>query len=1041
MSTRIKGKAVALAVVIVASMVVMGVLLNAMQERLQLSNCRAEIAQQAGELPELLQAAADETAQNEQNFDAIFQSKVEAVAFMAQNDVGFEATDAKMRELQELLNVDNIMVVTREGEVVAKAQETNAEFSYQRFNELRTTFETGKASDAVEIELPDQEWVARYYACSLGGQTMIVVENSPEELRELVETTGSDASVLKNITIGSGGYVMAISTKDYLVTYSPDESVVGTDVLEDGIDAADLEDGNFFHAEFNGEALYCGVSQIDDAYYVFAVPEDSLLSSRFLTVGVILFVFLGVMLAVALYGLFVLGEDERSGASVRTAAFGRYCYNSTVGKKAVVLSVVGFLAVVGVTFYMQTLFALSGQAVTNAQRAAEVSETIALNEQRADELEGQYAERYLNKCHVAAYIIEQNPALASREKLAELKDILQVASIYVYDGDGGMTASSTSQRSYRLSETYGDSSYEFRSLLGGTDEYVQDLSVNATTGEVAQWMGVALYDEAGLASGIVQIGVRPMRLETLLESVAIDHVLDGVKVGSEGFAFALNKDEGATVASYPNEKLLGKAAEEIGLTEDQVKDGFSDYITVDGELYFANCTELSDCYLFVAGPEGELMAERAPLSAATGAIALVCLLLVFLVLSLESVPSAAPRARAEGETEGQARAGRGRDDAGEAARMVNVTLADGRTKRTESAVSRWLNRSIGWHEKSPEQKLATVIRFLVGVAAFAVCLAVVFKDRLFTGTSVFAYILDGGWERGVNIFAITASIMYACVAITVAAVLQWLLHLLAVALGTRGETVCRLLSSVVKYGMVIFMLYWCLGVLGVDTATLLASMGIITLALSFGAKDLITDILSGLFIIFEGEFRVGDIIQVGGNTGTVMEIGVRTTKIKNGAGDVLVLRNSGISNVTNKTKLDSYANVDVVIPVGENLPYVENVLAAELPTLRERVPEILKGPFYKGVVDLSDSSMTIRVVATCAESDRAALERSLKREMKLLLSRNDIAPYQVAFDHEEALQRSEEESLQDAEELRWADYFNEEQAEAARNVGNESGSK
>lgn len=373
--------------------------------------------------------------------------------------------------------------------------------------------------------------------------------------------------------------------------------------------------------------------------------------------------------------------------------------------------------------------------------------------------------------------------------------------------------------------------------------------------------------------------------------------------------------------------------------------------------------------------------------------------------------------------------------------MVNVTLADGRTKRTESAVSRWLNRSIGWHEKSPEQKLATVIRFLVGVAAFAVCLAVVFKDRLFTGTSVFAYILDGGWERGVNIFAITASIMYACVAITVAAVLQWLLHLLAVALGTRGETVCRLLSSVVKYGMVIFMLYWCLGVLGVDTATLLASMGIITLALSFGAKDLITDILSGLFIIFEGEFRVGDIIQVGGNTGTVMEIGVRTTKIKNGAGDVLVLRNSGISNVTNKTKLDSYANVDVVIPVGENLPYVENVLAAELPTLRERVPEILKGPFYKGVVDLSDSSMTIRVVATCAESDRAALERSLKREMKLLLSRNDIAPYQVAFDHEEALQRSEEESLQDAEELRWADYFNEEQAEAARNVGNESGSK
>ena len=261
--------------------------------------------------------------------------------------------------------------------------------------------------------------------------------------------------------------------------------------------------------------------------------------------------------------------------------------------------------------------------------------------------------------------------------------------------------------------------------------------------------------------------------------------------------------------------------------------------------------------------------------------------------------------------------------------MVNVVMADGRTKRTESAVSRWLNVSMAWNEKSPEQKLATVIRWFAGVGVFCVFLAVVFGDRVFSPDSVFAYILGDGWERGVNVFAVTASIMYACVAITVATIAQWVLRLLSDVLGTRGETVCRLLSSVVKYGMVVFMLYWCLGVLGVDTATLLASMGIITLALSFGAKDLITDILCGLFIIFEGEFRVGDIIQVGSSTGTVMEIGVRTTKIKNGAGDVLVLRNSGISNVVNKTKLDSYANVDVVIPTGESLPYVENVLSRE----------------------------------------------------------------------------------------------------------------
>lgn len=1028
MMYRTKGKAVILAVAIAVSMVVMGILLNGMQERLQLESLDHEIRQEAAELPGVLQAAADETVGNEETFDAIYQSKAESVAFMARNDVGFEASDAKMREYKDLLKVDNIMVVARDGQVVAKAADTKANFAYDRFNALRVTFDTGKASDAVEIELPERGWLERYYACALDDDSMVVIENSPSELRELVDGTSSTASVLKDMTVGRNGYVMAVSARDYLVTYSPDTAVVGADALEAGLDVSELEDGNFFHAEFNGEALYCGVFQIDDAYYLYCVPEADLAGSRAITVGVILFVFLAVMAAVALYGIFVMQEGLRAGAGEGSVSFGGYRYNRAIGKKAIVLSIVGFLAIVGVAFYMQTLFALSSQAVANGQRCAEVSETLASNTKRADVLEDQYAQRYLDKNHLAAYMIERNPELVSHGKLVEMADALQVAYVYVFDGNGNMTASNTSQRSYSLSNTYGDSSYAFRSLLAGKDEFIQEPSVNASTGEVDQWLGVALYDDSGIASGLVQIGVRTSNLATLMKSLQIDHVLDGVKVGSEGFAFALGKEDD-TVAYYPNAKYIGKSAEELGLEKTQIKDGFSDYITVGGERYFANCTELADYYLFVAGPEGELMAERGPLSVATGVIALICLLFVFAVLSLEH--------RAQGEPGEQGRPSARRGYRGSDARMVNVVMADGRTKRTESAVSRWLNGSMAWNEKSPEQKLATVIRWFAGVGVFCVFLAVVFGDRVFSPDSVFAYILGDGWERGVNVFAVTASIMYACVAITVATIAQWVLRLLSDVLGTRGETVCRLLSSVVKYGMVVFMLYWCLGVLGVDTATLLASMGIITLALSFGAKDLITDILCGLFIIFEGEFRVGDIIQVGSSTGTVVEIGVRTTKIKNGAGDVLVLRNSGISNVVNKTKLDSYANVDVVIPTGESLPYVENVLSRELPKVAERVPEILDGPFYKGVVELTDSAMTIRVVATCSETDRAALERSLKREMKLLLSRNDIAPYQLTCEHDEA-EPTADELMESAAQLKEADAFSEQQASAARNVGNDA---
>ena len=111
MTKRLKKKTAVLVVAIAVSMLAMGFLLNGMQERLQLASLNEEINQSAAELPELLATAADETVGNTETFDAIFQSKVESVAFMARNNTGFEPTDAKMREYRDLLNVDNIIVV------------------------------------------------------------------------------------------------------------------------------------------------------------------------------------------------------------------------------------------------------------------------------------------------------------------------------------------------------------------------------------------------------------------------------------------------------------------------------------------------------------------------------------------------------------------------------------------------------------------------------------------------------------------------------------------------------------------------------------------------------------------------------------------------------------------------------------------------------------------------------------------------------------------------------------------------------------------
>lgn len=1003
---------IALLLAIVAvSMVVMGVLLSGMQESLSRSSYNTEMEEEASELKELLASAEEEASQNKETFDAIYQSKAMSVAFMAANDAGFEATDAKMAEYRQLLDVDNVLVVKSDGTIVAKAAETKANFSYARFNYLRECLATGEPSRAVEIELPGEDWLCRYYAARLDADTMVVIEQNPEELRLLDAETSSTESVLRNISVGQNGYVFALSAQTYLIEYHPDADLVGRDALDAGIDVAKLEDGAVAQLTLDGEELYCRVSLIGDTYHVCAVPESDMAASRMVTVAVILFVFFAVIATVTLYGIFVMRQEERDGhANDHLVRVGRLRYNREVGKRAAIFTLVGFIAIVAVSFYMQTLFALSTQSVVNKERASSIAETIDRVNDRADELTVQYDERYLSKARVAAYILEANPALATKPKMQELADVLQVSGVYLFDGSGSMMVSNAPYEHFSLSTDETDQSFAFWQLLQGVDSYVQEPTEDEMTGELVQYIGVATYDDAGYTNGFVQVMVHAGRLEELLRSVQIDHVLDGVKAGSGGFAFAVSKADG-TISYYPDASIQGKQATEVGLKESQIRGGYDDYITIGGETFYASSVETPDYFVYVAGPEGELMAQRLPLTLATGLIALACLAVVFCLIAFEPEHMPAPlRSMTEDPS---------------ADRVFEIETPSGRRTRTESAASRWLNRSLDWSHMTPEQKLGYVLRLFVGVGVVAVFFSVLFKDQIFGTNSVFGYILGGGWERGLNIFALTASVMTACVIFTLSWVVQKVLHLLSDALSARGETVCRLLVSLTKYGAILGTLYWCLATVGVDTGTLLASAGLLTLAISFGAKDLVTDLLSGLFIIFEGEFRVGDTISVGTNTGTVMEIGIRTTKINDGNDNVIVLRNSAISNVVNRTKLDSFATIDVEVSVGEDLPHLENVLKEALPRIAERQPMILDGPFYRGIVALSTSTMTIRVIARCSEKNRSALERNLKREMRLLLTRHDIAPYQLQFEHDEDDRSSL--SKGEADELEGADSFVESQ--------------
>ena len=250
----------------------------------------------------------------------------------------------------------------------------------------------------------------------------------------------------------------------------------------------------------------------------------------------------------------------------------------------------------------------------------------------------------------------------------------------------------------------------------------------------------------------------------------------------------------------------------------------------------------------------------------------------------------------------------------------------------------------------------------------------------------------------------------------------------------KGRAIVNLFSSIIKYLAVIVLLFLILKAFKVDTVTLLAGAGILSLVIGLGAQPLISDVIAGLFIVFEEVFDIGDIIVVDGFRGTVKEIGVRTTQIVDAGGNVKVVNNSEIRTLVNMTSELSLAICDIDIEYGESIERVEAVVKHNLDKVKASIPDIEDGPYYKGVASLGASGVTLRFIARCQESARFQVERDMNRQMKLLFDENDInIPFTQVVVHEPTTFEKA-----DAKTKRVAERFVEDQRELSKNIPGES---
>ena len=247
----------------------------------------------------------------------------------------------------------------------------------------------------------------------------------------------------------------------------------------------------------------------------------------------------------------------------------------------------------------------------------------------------------------------------------------------------------------------------------------------------------------------------------------------------------------------------------------------------------------------------------------------------------------------------------------------------------------------------------------------------------------------------------------------------------------RAKTVLSLLDGFVKYACAIAIIILILKALGVDTAALVASVGVLTLVVGLGAQPLIADIIAGIFIIFEDEYHVGEIVTINDFRGTVTEIGIRSTKLLDAAGNIKIINNSAIGDVINLSRELSLAVVDCDFPYTVPVEVVENILKNNFEQMAKNIPAIKEGPYYKGVGMFKDSNVTIKIVAKCIEDDRFQVERDMNREYRRLLTENgiDIAFPQVVINYPE-----EKEYKVSKKDKKKAEEFANEQKELSQNM-------
>ena len=209
----------------------------------------------------------------------------------------------------------------------------------------------------------------------------------------------------------------------------------------------------------------------------------------------------------------------------------------------------------------------------------------------------------------------------------------------------------------------------------------------------------------------------------------------------------------------------------------------------------------------------------------------------------------------------------------------------------------------------------------------------------------------------------------------------------------RAETVGALLASVASFAIWTLAGLMALGTLGLDLGPLIAGAGIVGVAVGFGSQNLVRDFISGIFMLMEDQYGVGDVVDAGPATGTVEGVGLRTTRLRDVSGTLWHIPNGEIRRVGNRSQGWARALVDVEVAYSTDLDDATRTIervAHELYLEEQWAPKILEQPEVWGVEELGPDGIRVRLGAKTRPLEQWKVARELRARLKVAFDQAGI---------------------------------------------------